>query len=89
MMMYLWTAPGWDKSTQRTISGVTDSASTARQAAETLLRTGQARNALVECAYTAMAARALSLRYVRTGTGWSAHVGQAGQVVWTAFTERQ
>jgi hypothetical protein len=88
-MMYLWTAPGWDESAQRTISGVTNSASTARQAAEVLLRTGQARSALVECAYTAMAARALSLRYVRTGAGWSAHVGQAGQVVWTAFTQRQ
>jgi hypothetical protein len=88
MMMYLWTAPGWDKSVLQTVSGVTDSASAARQAAETLLRTGQARSALVECAYTAMAMRALSLRYVRTGTGWSAHVGQAGQVVWTAFTRR-
>lgn len=89
MMMYLWTAPGCDKSARRTASGVTDNASTARQAAETLLRTGQARSALVECAYTAMAARALSLRYVRTGTGWSGHVSQAGQVVWTAFTKRQ
>ena len=88
MMMYLWTAPGWDKSVRQIASGVTDSASTARQAAETLLSTGQARSALVECAYTAMAMRALSLRYVRTGTGWSAHVSQAGQVVWTAFTRR-
>ncbi|MCW2936692.1 MAG: hypothetical protein JWM19_7654 [Actinomycetia bacterium] len=88
-MMYLWTAPGWDESALRTASGVTDNASTARQAAETLLRTGQARSALVECAYTAMAARALSLRYVRTGTGWSGHVSQAGQVVWTAFARLQ
>jgi len=88
MMMYLWTVPGWDKSVLRTVSGVTDSASTARQAAETLLRTGQARSALVECAYTATAMKALSLRYVRTGTGWSAHVSQAGQVVWTAFSRR-
>jgi hypothetical protein len=86
--MYLWTAPGSDKSARRTVSGVTDNASTARQAAEALLRTGQARSALFECAHTAMAARALSLCYVRTGTGWSAHVSQAGQVVWTAFTRR-
>ena len=89
MKMYLWTAPGWDKSARRTASGVTDNASTARQAAEALLRTGQARSALVECAYTAMAGRVLSLRYVRTGTGWSAHVSQAGQVVWTAFSRQQ
>jgi hypothetical protein len=88
MMMYLWTAPGWDQSARRTASGVTDSASTARQAAEVLLCAGQARSALVECAYTAMAASALSLRYVRTGTGWSAHVSQTGQVVWTAFAKR-
>lgn len=89
MMMYLWTAPGSDQCAQRMASGVTDNASAARQAAETLLRTGQARCALVECAHTAMAARPLSLCYVRTGTGWSAHVSQAGQVVWTAFTGRQ
>lgn len=88
-MMYLWTAPGWDKSARCSASGVTDSPIAARQAAEAMLRTGQARSAHVECAYTAMAATALSLRYVRTGTGWSAHVSQAGQVIWTAFAERQ
>ena len=84
--MYLWTAPGKDDDTPRKASGVTDSASTARQAAEALLRTGQATSAYIECAYTAMATRTLSLCYVRTGAGWSGTLGQAGQVVWTPFS---
>lgn len=85
MMMYLWTAPGSDETAQRHASGVTDSAVAARHAAESLLRTGQAGSAYIECAYTAVGVPALSLCYVRTGTGWSGHVGQAGQVVWTPF----
>jgi hypothetical protein len=84
-MMYLWTAPANGEATARHASGVTDSAITARRAAESLLRTGQAGSASIECAYTAIGAPALSLRYVRTGTGWSAHLGGAGQVVWTPF----
>ncbi|SRR5260370_30271866 len=84
--MYLWTAPGSDEATARKASGVTDSASNARQAAEALLRTGQAGSAYIECAYTAMATRTLSLCYVRTGAGWSGRLGQAGQVEWTPFT---
>ena len=86
-MMYLWTAPGRDKNAARNASGVTDDASIARKAAEALLRTGQAGSARIECAYTAMATRTLSLCYVRTGIGWAGHIGQAGQVVWTPFTE--
>ena len=88
-MMYLWTAPGSDEAAQRHASGVTDSASTARQAAESLLRTGQAGSAYIECAYTTMGAAALSRCYVRTGTGWSAQLSQAGHVVWTPFTESE
>jgi hypothetical protein len=89
--MYLWTVPantmpGNDEVTAREASGVTDSASNARQAAEALLRNGQAGPAYIECAYTAMATRALSLCYVRTGSGWSGQLGQAGQVVWTPFS---
>jgi hypothetical protein len=86
--MYLWTAPGRDDTAQRHASGVTDSATTARRAAESLLRAGQAGSAYIECAYTAMGAPALSLRYVRTGTGWSGRLGTAGQVVWTPFPGR-
>ena len=84
--MYLWTAPANGEATARRASGVTDCAITARQAAESLLRTGQAGSASIECAYTAIGAPALSLRYVRTGAGWSAHLSRAGQVVWTPFT---
>jgi hypothetical protein len=94
--MYLWTvsantapgtpAPGNGGGTARRASGVTDSASNARQAAEALLRNGQAGSAHIECAYTAMATRTLSLCYVRTGSGWSGQLGQAGQVVWTPFS---
>jgi hypothetical protein len=84
--MYLWAAPGNDEISTRRASGVTDSASNARQAAEALLRTGQAGSASIECAYTAMATRTLSLCYVRTGAGWSGQLGMAGQVVWTPFS---
>lgn len=80
--------PGNDGGTVRRASGVTDSASNARQAAEALLRNGQAASAYIECAYTAMATRTLSLCYVRTGSGWSGQLGQAGQVVWTPFSAR-
>lgn len=81
--MYLWAAPGNDEDAARKVSGVTDNASRARQAAEAVLRTGQAGSAYIECAYTTMASRNLSLCYVRTGTGWSGRLGKAGQVVWT------
>jgi|tagenome__1003787_1003787.scaffolds.fasta_scaffold19577287_2 hypothetical protein len=80
------TGQGDDGGTARRASGVTDSASNARQAAEALLRNGQAGSAYIECAYTAMATRTLSLCYVRTGSGWSGQLGQAGQVVWTPFS---
>ena len=85
MMMYLWTAPANGEPTARHASGVTDSAVAARQAAESVLRTGQAWSASIECAYTAIGAPALSLCYVRTGTGWSARFSPAGNVVWTPF----
>ncbi len=77
--MYLWTAPGND----RHASGVTDSPLAARRAAESLLRAGQAGDAHIECAYTAIGAPGLSFRYVRTGIGWSGRLGAGGQVVWT------
>jgi hypothetical protein len=88
-MMYLWTAPARENTAARNASGVTNDASMAREAAEALLRTGQAGSARIECAYTAMGTRTLSLCYVRTGIGWSGHIGQAGQVVWTPFTESE
>jgi hypothetical protein len=83
--MYLWTARGPDAATFRKASGVSDDQSRARQAAELLLRTGEAATAYVECAYTAMTAATLNSCYVRTGAGWWAQLSQAGQVVWTPF----
>jgi hypothetical protein len=85
VIMYLWTAPGSDATAFRKASGVSDDQSRARQAAELLLRTGQAATAYVECAYTAMTAATLNSCYVRTGAGWWAQLSQAGQVVWTPF----
>ncbi len=84
--MYLWTAPGRESAAFRTASGVSDDQSRARQAAELVLRTGQAATAYIECAFTAMTAATLNSCYVRTGAGWRAQVSQAGQVVWTPFT---
>ena len=86
VIMYLWTAPGHAKTAFRKATGVTDDQARARHAAELMLRTGQAGTAYIECAYTAMTAATLNFCYVRTGTGWWARVGQAGQVVWTPFT---
>lgn len=86
VIMYLWTALGRDAAAFRRASGVSDDQSRARHAAELLLRTGQAATAYIECAYTAMAAATLNSCYVRTGGGWSAHLSQAGQVVWTPYT---
>jgi hypothetical protein len=85
VIMYLWTASGHDIASFRA-AGVSDDQARARNAAETLLRTGKAGTAYIECAYTAMATSTLSLCYVRTGTGWQASLGQAGRVVWTPFT---
>lgn len=85
VIMYLWTASGHDIASFRA-AGVSDDQARARNAAEALLRTVKAGTAYIECAYTAMATSTLSLCYVRTGTGWQAQLGQAGQVVWTPFT---
>jgi hypothetical protein len=83
--MYLWTASSPGIANFRA-AGVSDDQARARHAAETLLRTGKAGTAYIECAYTAMATSTLSLCYVRTGTGWQARLGQAGRIIWTPFT---
>lgn len=85
MIIYLWTAPGADTAAFHRASGVSDDQHKACHAAEVLLKTGQAGVAYVECAYTALGAASLSLCYVLTGTGWSARLGQGGQVVWTPY----
>ena len=84
--MYIWTAPGGGAAGIRRATGVSDDHTRAREAAEAALRNVQAGTAYIERVYTALATPALSLCYVRTGTGWRAQVGQAGRVVWTPFT---
>jgi hypothetical protein len=85
VIIYLWTAPGANTAAFHRACGVSDDQNRACHAAEVLLRTGQAVVAYVECAYTAIGAASLSLCYVLTGTGWSARLGQGGQVVWTPY----
>jgi hypothetical protein len=85
--MYLWTAPGRNAAGFSGAGGVSDDQGRARQAAELLLRTGQAAIAYVECAYAGMTAGTLNSCYVRTGSGWWARLSQAGQVVWTPFAD--
>lgn len=83
VIMYIWTAPGTGTADFRRATGVSDDQRRAREAAEAALRSGQADTAYVERVYTAVATPALSLCYVRTGTGWQARFGQAGRVEWT------
>ena len=84
--MYIWTAPGTGAAGFLRATGVSDDQHRARAAAESALRTGRAGTAYVERVYTAVAAPALSLCYIRTGTGWQAQIGRAGRVKWTPFT---
>jgi hypothetical protein len=84
--MYIWTAPGTGAAGFLRATGVSDDQNRARAAAEAALRTSHADTAYLERVYTAVAAPALSLCYVRTGTGWQARLGHAGRVEWTPFT---
>jgi uncharacterized protein YndB with AHSA1/START domain len=84
--MYIWTAPGAGTAGFRKASGVSNDQRRAREAAENALRTGRSGTAYVERVYTAIATPALSLSYVRTGTGWEARLGRAGRVEWKPFT---
>lgn len=86
VIMYIWTAQGTGSAGFRRASGVSDDQHKAQEAAEAALLTGQAKTAYVERVYTAVAAPALSLCYVRTGTGWQARLGRADRVEWQPFT---
>ena len=86
VIMYIWTALGTGSAGFRRASGVSDDQHKAQEAAEAALLTGQAKSAYVERVYTAVAAPALSLCYVRTGTGWQARLGRADRVEWKPFT---
>ncbi|MBO0801751.1 MAG: hypothetical protein J2P25_01560 [Nocardiopsaceae bacterium] len=80
--MYIWTAPGNGTANSHEAIGISDDQRRAREAAETALRAGQADTACVERVRTTLKAPALSLCYIRTGTGWQARLGKAGHVEW-------
>jgi hypothetical protein len=86
VIMYIWTALGTGATSFRRASGVSDDQHRAQEAAEAALHTGHAKTVYVERVYTAIAAPALSLCYVRTGIGWQARLGRAGRVEWNPFT---
>lgn len=83
--MYIWTAPGGDATSFRRATGVSNDQDKAREAAEAALRSGHAATAYIERVYTETAAPMLSVRYVHTGTGWRARIGQAGRVTWIPY----
>jgi hypothetical protein len=69
----------WDAGSGR---GVTDDQTRARQAAETLIRTGRADAARVEKALLVTGISALTSGYMRTGDGWTAQPRRAGLIRW-------
>lgn len=79
MIVWLWDASG----SARVTRGVTDDETTARHAAETCLRSGQARSAAVEKAHAVLGVRSLTSGYERTGDGWTAERRQDGRISWT------
>jgi hypothetical protein len=86
VIVYLWTTVARETPMPHGYLGVSDDDGRARGAAEHCLRTGQARLAFVETAQTVMAAHSLSMCYLRTGAGWWARPGPAGEVHWVTFT---
>lgn len=78
MIVWLWDAPG----PARAARGVTDDEATARRAAETCLRSGQARSAAVEKAHAVLGVQSLTSGYERTGDGWTAECRQDGRISW-------
>ena len=78
MIVYLWDAPGTDRSG----CGVSDDQGRARLAAEKMLRSGQAHAARVEAAYAMLGMGMLESGYRRTGLGWQARHGDRGGITW-------
>jgi hypothetical protein len=83
VIVYLWTAVPRGAAVPRASFGISDDAGKARDAAGQCLRDGRAQFALVETALTETFPLAC---YRRTGTGWCATPGRAGQVRWARFT---
>ena len=74
MIVWLWDAGSGH--------GVTDDETRARQAAEVLMRSGQADAARVEKAHLVTGIRALTSGYARTGHGWTAQPRRGGLIAW-------
>ena len=86
MIVYLWSTVARETPVPHGNLGVSDDDGRARGAAEECIRIGQARLAYVEAARTVMTAHSLSPCYMRTGLGWWAAAGPAGDVEWVQFT---
>ena len=84
MIVYLWDASGPDRSGR----GVSDDQGRARQAAEAVLRSGQAHAARVEAAYAMLGMGMLESGYRRTGQGWQALRGERGGIMWEPLEAR-
>jgi hypothetical protein len=78
MIVWLWDAGSGH--------GISDDDGSARAAAETLIRDGQAASARVEMAVL-NSVRALDTGYGRLGRGWTAHPRPGGQVRWVQLPD--
>lgn len=88
MILWLWDADG----DGRRGRGVSDDEGRARQAAEAVLRSGQAHGATVEAAVAELGLATLTTGYRRTGQGWQALRGERGGITWeplAAIAEKQ
>jgi hypothetical protein len=78
VIVYLWEACG----PVRTARGVTGSEARARRAAETLLISGQATDAVLEKAILGLGTGSMTYGYQRTGLAWHALLID-GRATWT------
>jgi hypothetical protein len=87
MILYTWTAVATGDRGHGGSTGITDDSDRARLAAESCLRSGQARLAFVESVRTVMTAHTLNPSYLRTGAGWWATPAVAGDVRWVHYSD--
>jgi hypothetical protein len=88
MLLFTWTAVATRSARRSGSLGVSDDSERALQAAESCLRTGQARLAYVESVQPAMVAHSLNPVYLPTGSGWWATPPVAGDVDWVPYSDR-
>jgi hypothetical protein len=87
VILYTWTAVASGGCGHGGSTGITDDSDRARRAAESCLRSGQARLAFVESVRPVMAAHSLNPSYLRTGAGWWATPAVAGDVRWVHYSD--